>query len=67
MGAVRGAERGHQGRLGELGDIADGPDPERFQPGQGGWADAPEPAERERVQERVLLPRLDDQQPIGLR
>ena len=48
-------------------DLADRANPARVQPRRGLRADAPEPLDGERVEERELAVRLDDEQPVGLR
>ena len=48
-------------------DLAHGAEPAGVQPARGGGADAPQPFDREGVEEGDLLVGLDDQEAVGLR
>ena len=53
-------------RLGQLGDLADGPDPALAELPAGHRPDAPEPLDRERVEERQLAVGRHDEQSVRL-
>ena len=64
--ARRPPEQRYQRRLGELGDLTNGGDPERVELRRGHGADAPEPLDRQRVQEGALTVRRHQEQAVGL-
>ena len=64
--ARRAAEYRHQRGLADTRDLADRRDPARVELGLGDRADAPEPADRERMQELELAFGRDHEQPVGL-
>ena len=62
----RAAEQLHERRLGELRDLADRVDPARVQLRRRLRPDAPQPLDRQRVEEVELAVGRDDEQPVGL-
>ena len=60
------AEQRDERRLGERRDLANGPDPEPVELPRRHPAHAPEPLDRERVQERELAARRHDEEAVGL-
>ena len=67
LAARRPAEHRHERVLRELGDLADRPDPSRPQLLGGHRADAPEPLDRQRVEEGQLAVGRHDEEAVRLR